>query len=184
MPAPTQPFALPENLPSTLAPIYEYWKTLIRGENTMPFSDDVNLSQLSELSDNLILVDVFAEPQRFRFNYLGKQLVRQLGSNIKDRFADELGASQSARLFCCSIERHRRSPSTHLVLLQPRKFERRSHDGLLAHSASDVGQWPDRATAWRHHLIIVLPIPTRPKPPASRYCFGTDQCAHSPCGPC
>jgi hypothetical protein len=90
MPA-TQPFALPEKLPSTLAPIYEYWKALIRGENTMPFSDDVNLSQLSELSDNLILVDVFAEPQRFRFNYLGKQLVRQVGSNIKDRFADELG---------------------------------------------------------------------------------------------
>ena len=57
----------------------------------MPFSDDVDLSQLSELSDYLILVDVFAEPQRFRFNHLGKQLARQLGSNIKDRFADELG---------------------------------------------------------------------------------------------
>jgi hypothetical protein len=131
MPA-TQPFALPEKLPSTLAPIYEYWKALIRGENTMPFSDDINLSQLSELSDNLILVDVFAEPQRFRFNYLGKQLVRQVGSNIKDRFADELGLHSPLDVFCCSIERHRRSPSTHLVLLQPCKFERRSHEGLTA----------------------------------------------------
>jgi hypothetical protein len=90
MPAPTQPFALPEKLPSTLASIYGYWNTLIRGENTMPFSDDVNLSQLSELSHNLILAEVFAEPQRFRFSYLGEQLVRQLGSNLKDRFADEL----------------------------------------------------------------------------------------------
>lgn len=90
MPTPIQPFPLPQKLPNLLANILQYWKALIRAENTMPFSDDVSLSQLSELSSNLMLVDVFAKPQRFRFNYLGEQLIRKLNSNIAGRFADEL----------------------------------------------------------------------------------------------
>jgi hypothetical protein len=56
----------------------------------MPFSDDVNLSRLPELSGNLMLVEVFPKPQRFRLNYLGKQIIQQLGSNIMGKFADEL----------------------------------------------------------------------------------------------
>jgi hypothetical protein len=56
----------------------------------MPFSDDVNLSRLSQLSGNLILVDVFAQPQRFRFNHLGETIIHLLDSNITGKFADEL----------------------------------------------------------------------------------------------
>lgn len=56
----------------------------------MPFADDVNPSALSKLTRNLTLVDVFAKPQRFRFNYLSDHMIQQLRSNIAGKFADEL----------------------------------------------------------------------------------------------
>jgi hypothetical protein len=89
MPALIQPFPLPRKLPKKFANVLRYWKALIRAENPIPFSDDVKLSQLSGLSGNLLLIDVFAKPQRFRFNYLGEHLIRQLNSSITGKFADE-----------------------------------------------------------------------------------------------
>jgi hypothetical protein len=35
-------------------------------------------------------VDVFAKPQRFRFNYLGEELARRLNANLTGEFADEV----------------------------------------------------------------------------------------------
>ena len=64
---PVQPFLPPRKLPGPLAQLRQYWNGLRRGENAVPFSDDVNPSALTGLSDNLILVDVFDRPQRFRF---------------------------------------------------------------------------------------------------------------------
>lgn len=90
MPASSQPFPLPRNLPKPLHDVLEWWRKLIRAENTMPFADDVNPSELSQLTNNLLLVDVFAEPQRFRFNFLGAPLIRQLHANMTGKFADEL----------------------------------------------------------------------------------------------
>ena len=43
----------------------------------MPFSDDVNLSQLPEISNQLLMIDVFA-PQRFRFNHLGSEIIQKI----------------------------------------------------------------------------------------------------------
>jgi hypothetical protein len=80
MSVPAQPFPLPEKLPSPLASVQRYWNDLIRAENEMPFADDVNLSQLPALVGNLLLVDVFAKPQRFRFNHLGDELIHRLGT--------------------------------------------------------------------------------------------------------
>jgi hypothetical protein len=85
-----QPFPLPEKLPTPLAGVHHYWTDLMRAENEMPFADDVNLSRLPTLAGNLFLVDVFAKPQRFRFNYLGDQLIHRLGTNITGKFADEV----------------------------------------------------------------------------------------------
>jgi hypothetical protein len=90
MPVPAQPFVLPQKLPSPLAGLKRYWNDLIRGENEMPFADDVNLSQLPALAGKLLLVDVFAKPQRFRFNHLGDELIHRLGANITGKFADEV----------------------------------------------------------------------------------------------
>jgi hypothetical protein len=70
--------------------VHRYWKELIRAENAMPFADDVNLSRLPALAGNLLLVDAFANLQRFRFNHLGEELIRRLGANLTGRFADEV----------------------------------------------------------------------------------------------
>jgi hypothetical protein len=90
MSVPAQPFPLPEKLPSPLASVHHYWNDLIRAENEMPFADDVNLSQLPALAGNLLLVDAFAKPQRFRFNHLGQELIHRLGENVTGKFADEV----------------------------------------------------------------------------------------------
>jgi hypothetical protein len=90
MSVPAQPFPLPQKLPSSLAGVHRYWNDLIRAENEMPFADDVNLSQLPALTGNLLLVDVFAKPQRFRFNHLGDELIRRLGANVTGKFVDEV----------------------------------------------------------------------------------------------
>jgi hypothetical protein len=89
MPAPAQPFPLPRKLPGAFAGVHRYWKELIRAENAMPFADDVNLSRLPALAGNLLLVDAFANPQRFRFNHLGEELIGRLGGNVTGKFADE-----------------------------------------------------------------------------------------------
>jgi len=87
---PAQPFPLPRKLPPRLAIVLRYWKALIRAENMMPFSDDVNLSPLERLSAHLLLIDVFSGPQRFRFNHLGKNIITKLGTSPTGQFVDEL----------------------------------------------------------------------------------------------
>lgn len=39
----------------------------------MPFSDDVDLSVLPNLSHKILILSVFALPERFRFEFLGKE---------------------------------------------------------------------------------------------------------------
>jgi len=87
-----QPFPLPRTLPPALARIERIWKGLIRSENEMPFSDDVDPSLFSKAAANLVLIDVFAGPQRFRFNHLGEKIIRKLGGNVAGQFADEAEA--------------------------------------------------------------------------------------------
>jgi hypothetical protein len=84
------PFAVPTKLPLTSKRIRDYWESLKRGDNDMPFWDDVNLSTLPELADRLMLVDAFENPQRFRLNAIGEQIKRQYGLNVTGKFLDEI----------------------------------------------------------------------------------------------
>ena len=61
------PFPVPAKLPSGLMEARNYWQHLKRRQNGMPFWDDVNVASLPKLADHLMLVDVFQDPQRFRF---------------------------------------------------------------------------------------------------------------------
>jgi hypothetical protein len=90
MPASIQPFPLPRKLPKPLKDVLEWWRKLRRAENTIPFADDVNPSELSRLTSNLLLVDVFAKPERFRFNSPSESLIGQLHADMAGKFADEL----------------------------------------------------------------------------------------------
>ena len=87
---PVQPFLPPRKLPGPLAQLRQYWNGLRRGENAVPFSDDVNPSVLTGLSGNLILVDVFDRPQRFRFSTVGREIAGKLDKEITGTFADDV----------------------------------------------------------------------------------------------
>ncbi len=65
------PYPLPERLTPTLQRVFDYWDDLKRGGNEMPFSDDVKPSALPDMTDRLLLIDVFADPERFRINSPG-----------------------------------------------------------------------------------------------------------------
>jgi len=80
------PFPLPASLGSDLARVFNYWRGLKRGGNDMPFWDDVKLSALPDLADTLVLVDVFAAPERFRLNTVGKKFG---DPSLHGKFIDE-----------------------------------------------------------------------------------------------
>jgi len=89
-------FALPGTLEPGLAKLLDYWKDLIRSENPMPFADDVDLSRLPDLSPALMLLTAFENPDRFRFETAGEQIVRDYGEPLAGKFSDEV--TQSAPL--------------------------------------------------------------------------------------
>ena len=83
-------FSLPEMMEPELARLQTYWKDLIRGENFMPFSDDINLSEIPELTSRVILVQAFENPERFRFEHAGEHITSQYGTPLKGLFTDEV----------------------------------------------------------------------------------------------
>jgi hypothetical protein len=86
----SSPFAPPAKLPPGLGRVRDYWESLKRGETSMPFWDDVKLSSLPDLSDRLLLVDAFENPHRFRLNSVGAQIRRSYGTDLADKFIDEI----------------------------------------------------------------------------------------------
>lgn len=88
----TAPFSLPRKLEPDLARIRAYWEGLKRGDADMPFSDDVNLSTLPDLSDRLMLIEVFDQPVRFRLGMLGEEIKAQRDGNVVGKFLDEIDA--------------------------------------------------------------------------------------------
>jgi hypothetical protein len=90
MTTPASPFPLPEKLPLELNRVREYWESLKRGDASMPFWDDVNLSSLPDLSGRLMLVDVFENPQRFRLNTIGQDIGARYGASATGTFLDEI----------------------------------------------------------------------------------------------
>jgi hypothetical protein len=88
--ASTNPYPLPDGVNRDLRQVLNYWSNLKRGGNSVPFWNDVNLSALPGLAERLILLDVFAHPERFRFNYVGKQLSESAGESPVAKFADSI----------------------------------------------------------------------------------------------
>jgi hypothetical protein len=84
------PFAIPAKLPADLARVRDYWESLKRGENNMPFWDDVKLSSLPDLSDRLMLVDAFEKPKRFRLNAVGEKIRKRCCDDLPGKFVDEI----------------------------------------------------------------------------------------------
>ena len=81
------PFSLPDRLGSELQPVASFWKSLKRGENGMPFGDDLGVAALSKLHGNLFLLTVSSLPERFRFEFASDNLRRELATAS---FIDEM----------------------------------------------------------------------------------------------
>jgi hypothetical protein len=86
-----EPYSVPRKLEPGLARVLAYWQGLKRGENEMPFWDDVNLSMLPDLSDRLMLIVASDRPVRFRFTVVGKAIRARYRGDLDGKFLDEIG---------------------------------------------------------------------------------------------
>jgi hypothetical protein len=102
------PFAVPTHLSPDLERVRAYWRGLLRGGAETPFWDDAKLSDLPDLTDRLLLIDVFQKPERFRLGSVGKDLG---GEALAGCFLDEtalgpplefLRAQSSATVECAA----------------------------------------------------------------------------------
>jgi hypothetical protein len=83
-------FVLPERLEPALERVRAYWEGLKRGENNIPFWDDVKLSTQAPLAGHVMMIEAFENPLRFRFDIVGEDVVRRYGSAISGKFTDEV----------------------------------------------------------------------------------------------
>jgi hypothetical protein len=107
------PFPLPDHLKPNLARVRAYWEDLKRADNDMPFWDDVTLSALSDQAENVLLIDAFEKPERFRFNTLGKGVTQRYGEPLASKFLEEMNlrAPFDYLLAQCSATVEARAPT-------------------------------------------------------------------------
>ena len=86
----TYDYSLPGELEPDLGRILAYWNGLRRGENDVPFWDDVKLSLRSRLGRESMLIDVFENPIRFRFDLMGAEVANWYGGTVDNRFFEAI----------------------------------------------------------------------------------------------
>ncbi|WP_262028111.1 PAS domain-containing protein [Microvirga sp. Mcv34] len=106
-------FSMPATLEPELARLRIYWKDLLRGENAMPFSDDIDLSQIPELASRVLLLQAFESPVRFRFEHAGEHVISQYGTPLEGMFSDEVRQQGPLQELTrqCSATLARRAPT-------------------------------------------------------------------------
>lgn len=83
-------FLLPERLEPDLERVHAYWNALRRGDNDIPFWDDVKFSMRARLAREVMVIEAFENPPRFRFDLVGEHLTRRYGAAFAGKFADEV----------------------------------------------------------------------------------------------
>jgi hypothetical protein len=83
-------FALPTTLERKLDEVHTYWQSLKRGQADIPFADDVKLAPLGPLAADALLIEVFHNPQRFRFAIVGGAISATYGAMLEGQFLDEV----------------------------------------------------------------------------------------------
>ena len=87
---PPNPYRLPATLAPDLARLRTYWRGLLRGSAEIPFWDDLNPADFSDLSSRVLLIDVFSLPERFRFNLVGTELQETQTKPIDGEFLNKI----------------------------------------------------------------------------------------------
>ncbi len=83
-------YLLPDRLDPDLNRVHAYWNGLKRGENDIPFWDDVKFSMRARLARDVMLIEVFENPLRFRFELVGDDIAKLYGAAIAGKFSDEI----------------------------------------------------------------------------------------------
>ncbi len=83
-------YSLPDELEPDLLRVQAYWTGLKRGANDVPFWDDVKFSLRSRLGRESMLIGVFENPLRFRFDLTGAEVTNWYGGTIDNGFLDEI----------------------------------------------------------------------------------------------
>jgi hypothetical protein len=81
------PFPVPTTVKPELRRALDYWRGLKRGENDVPFADDISLANLRNAQT--FLIKAFASPLRFRFESADDALRIANGVPLT-RFIDEI----------------------------------------------------------------------------------------------
>jgi hypothetical protein len=83
-------FVLPDQLEGDLERVYAYWNGLKRGDNDIPFWDDVKFSMRARLAREVMVIEAFKNRLRFRFDLVGEDLTRRYGACLGGKFTDEV----------------------------------------------------------------------------------------------
>ena len=84
------PYSVPSDMDAGLVRVRDQWLGLRRGQADIPFADDVKLSELQDAAIDLMIIDVFERPMRFRFTIAGHRTASHYGQLIEGLFADEI----------------------------------------------------------------------------------------------
>lgn len=84
------PYAAPSDMDAGLVRVRDQWLGLRRGQADIPFADDVKLSELQDAGIDLMIIDVFEHPTRFRMTIAGRRIASRYGQLIEGLFADEI----------------------------------------------------------------------------------------------
>ena len=83
-------FLLPDQLEPDLERVHAYWNGLKRGDNDIPFWDDVKFSMRARLAREVMVIEAFENPLRFRLDLVGDDLAHRHGAAVVGKFTDEV----------------------------------------------------------------------------------------------
>lgn len=86
----TSPYSIVAPIPRQLDAVLSYWRELRRGQADMPFADDVDLAAIRPLCRELLVLDVFLLPERFRLGIADVGMPPEQRGGVLGRFIDEV----------------------------------------------------------------------------------------------
>ncbi len=111
-------FAVPAAPSPALAAVMDEWRALRRGEADIPFADDLDLVRMRALCEDILVLEAFETPRRFRLNLARTPNAPRVERELQGRFLDEidlappldeLAAQAAATVQDCRPTYHRRN---------------------------------------------------------------------------
>ncbi len=72
-----------------LRQLFQYWDEK-RGDRRAPSRDDIDPAEMLKVLPNVCLIDIEADPRRYRVRLMGTELVKWYGRDITGRYVDEI----------------------------------------------------------------------------------------------